>query len=121
MPQRSIHVLFEGEKDESRWLTILPGGEGEALVRLNDMVHPGMQSSLKSFKCPLFVLSDVLKDGFVQIRLAEGYCQFRSRGDAVEVCFEGLGDDRATECVVSKSEFAELVGSCDRATAGTGN
>lgn len=118
MPQRSIHVLFEGEKDESRWLTILPGGEEEALVRLQDIVHPGMQSGLKSFNCPLFVLSDVLKDGFVQIRLAEGYCQFRSRGDLVEICFEGLGDDHATECVVSKSEFAELVNSCSRSAVG---
>ena len=118
MPQRSIHVLLDGERDESRWLAILPGGEDEALVRLQDMVHPGMQSSLKSFKCPLYVLNDVLRDGFVQLRMQEGYCQFRSRGDVVDVCFEGLGDGHATECEVSKSEFAELVRSCDRSTVG---
>jgi hypothetical protein len=105
----SINVVCNGQKDPSRWLTIQRASEDEVTIRLQDLVHPGMGSNLKSFTCPLPILRDVTKSGFVQIRVQEGYCQFKAKGQLVDITFKGSGDRTTTRCEVELREFADLL------------
>ena len=109
MTGKSINVVSNGQKDPSRWLTILPSKDDEVMIKLQDLVHPGMGSNLKSFSCPVPILRDVVKSGFVQIRVADGYCQFKANGDVVDITFKGMGDKSTTRCEVHMQEFTELV------------
>lgn len=106
MPSGAIHVHCDGEKDDSRWLTIVRADEGNVTLKLQDMTHPGMRSSLTSVECHANVLRDLERDGFVQIADEAGFCQLRTfENDVIEVCFRGRDDDQQTCCEISRGEF----------------
>lgn len=109
MPKGSIYVTCGGEKDLSRWLTIAPTSEGQCVVKLQDLVHPGMPSGLKQFECPASLLRDVQREGFFQVTNEQGYCQMRALQDSVEISFRGSEDGRIQTCEVARPDYDALV------------
>lgn len=119
MPKGSIYVMCGGEKDLSRWLTVSAVSPGHCVVKLQDLVHPGMPSSLKQFECPTSLLLDVQREGFFQVTNEQGYCQMRAVRDTVEISFRGAGDGQIQSCEVSRADYDGLVNQVVEASPGS--
>ncbi len=100
-----IYIHSGGHYDRARWLAVETRGDGQAVLHLQDLCHPGRLSQLKTVTCPADFLAVALDRGTLQIATGTGYLLLRTLGEHVQLEFRGLDDVGTNKVTVLRDDL----------------
>lgn len=107
VPHKNIYAIDENGRDLARWLRVTVAADGQILLRLQDLCHPGRVSRLSQVTCPASFVRLALDGSPVQITTGTGYLLLRRAEDELALEFRSLDDVSTTRVSVSAAEVCE--------------